>query len=196
MQGRGGGPEAVLLVEDDPGLRELYAHHVGRRYEVRTARTIAEALDACDDDIGVVVLDRLLPDGDGLDAVGRVRERAPNAFVVAVTGVDPGLDVVDSGLDDYLTKPVDAAALVEAVDALDERRTYERDVARYYALASRRAALEAAHDAAELAGDDRYESLLDELTALGSSIGPTPAVLDEPQRASALYRDIAADVAN
>lgn len=186
----------MLLVEDDPRLRELYAHRVSRGYDVRTAGMIRDALDACGDDVGVVVLDRLLPDGDGLDAVARIRERAPNAFVVAVTGVDPELDVVDAGLDDYLVKPVGADSLVEVVDALDERREYERDVARYYALAARRAALEGAHDAAELVGDERYESLRDELASLRSSIGPTTAVLDEPRRASALYRDIAAGAAD
>ncbi|WP_435101683.1 response regulator transcription factor [Halarchaeum sp. P4] len=183
----------VLVVEDDPGLRDLYVHTLRADYDVRGAASIAAALDAADSSVAVVVLDRRLPDGDGLDALPRLVDATDGAFVVAVTDLDPGLDVVDAGLDDYLVKPVGPERLAEAVDALDERRHYEADVARYYALAAKRAALEAAHDPTVLEADDRYRRLLADLEDVRDAVAPSVSLVGEPRRARALYRDFCAE---
>ncbi|GGM62407.1 DNA-binding response OmpR family regulator [Halarchaeum rubridurum] len=182
----------VLVAEDDPELRTLYAARLESRYTVRTAGSGAEALDVADPAVGIVVLDRRLPDGDGLDYLDDLDARTDGAFVAAVTGVDPELEVATVDVDDYLVKPVDGDRLVETVDALDERRHYECDVARYYALASRRAALEAAHDPESLRDDERYVSLVEELDSLRTSITVPTAIVEDPARSAALYRDIAA----
>lgn len=185
----------VLAVEDDPGLRDLYVRCLEDRYRVRTAAAVPEALDECGPNVDVVVLDRRLPSGDGLDALDDIDARTDGAFVVCVTGVDPGLDVVDVGVDDYLVKPLSPSQLVEAVDALVERQRYERDVARYFALASRRAAVEAAHGVESLRGDERYEALVERIETLRASVTPDVAVLEKPGRTRALYRDLGSDAA-
>ncbi|GAD51604.1 hoxA-like transcriptional regulator [Halarchaeum acidiphilum MH1-52-1] len=189
--GEEGTMPVVLVTEDDPDLRALYATRLEGRYTVRTAGTVAEALDAADPAVRVVVLDRRLPDGDGLDYLHRFDELTDGALVAAVTGVDPELEVATVDIDDYLTKPVDAERLVETVDALDERHTYERDVARYYALAARRAALEDVHDPGTLRDDERYAELLDELDDLRASVTPSPALVQDHERTCAIYRDLA-----
>ncbi|QLC34921.1 HalX domain-containing protein (plasmid) [Halarchaeum sp. CBA1220] len=186
----------VLVVEDDPGLRELYVHALGDDYDARGAATIADALDAADASVSVVVLDRRLPDGDGLDALPALEDATDGAFVVAVTAVDPGLGIVDAGIDDYLVKPVGPERVGDAVAALLERHSYEAAVARYYALASKRAALEAAHDAAALAEDERYQRLLADLEELRERVAPSPALVGEPRRARALYRDLGAEASD
>lgn len=182
----------VLVTEDDPELRALYATRLESRYSVRTAGTAADALDAADPAVAIVVLDRRLPDGDGLDYLDDLDNLTDGALVAAVTGINPGLEIATVDIDDYLVKPVDGERLVETVDALDERRTYECDVTRYYALASRRAALEAAHDPAALRDDERYETLRDELDDLRTSVTPSAAIVEDHTRASALYRDLSA----
>jgi len=182
----------VLVAEDDPELRALYAARLESRYTVRTADTAAEAIDVADPSVAVVVLDRRLPDGDGLDYLDHLEDLTDGAFVAAVTGVDPELEIATVDVDDYLVKPVDGDRLVETVDALDERRHYECDVARYYALASRRAALEAAHDATSLRDDERYASLVAELEDLRTSVTAPAAIVEDRARSAALYRDLAA----
>jgi len=152
--------------------------------------TAAAAIEAGDEHVTVVVLDRNLPDGDGIESIDRLKAVTDGAFVVAVTGVDPGLEIVDVGVDDYLVKPVRADRLLEAVEALDARHDYERAVARYYALAARRAAIESAQEPSSLRDDERYRALVDEIRDLHESVDVGAVVVSDPRRARAVYRDL------
>jgi diguanylate cyclase (GGDEF)-like protein len=120
----------VLLVDDQAQNRDMLGRRLERRgYEVvlrESAIGIEEAIAA--EDIELVLLDWIMPDRSGLDALKGIRERydAEHVPVIVVTALDDG-DVVSSALEaganDYIPKPVDLRVLTARVKAqLDRRR--------------------------------------------------------------------------
>ena len=115
----------VLVVEDSPEYAQLVVSVLKQGgHRVRTAGTIAEAeetLAAMQPDL--VVLDLVLPDGDGLDLCRSIRDRS-NAYILMVTGRDEEVDKVIGfrlGADDYVTKPFSPRELGARVEALARR---------------------------------------------------------------------------
>ena len=115
----------VLIVEDDARMRRLLRSIV-RAHGFRTAEAaslkqgVELAANARPD---VAVLDLMLPDGDGVDLVRRVRDwsRMP---IVVLTVQDQQRDKVralDAGADDYVTKPFGAEELMARVRAVLRR---------------------------------------------------------------------------
>jgi signal transduction histidine kinase len=105
-------PIRVLAVEDDPLYADLVRHLLGRdrnaEYELRSARTIGEALAVLDTEvIDVVLADLHLPDSAGMETVTRLLESASDVPLVVLTGVDDdkiGTEAVRRGAQDYLVK--------------------------------------------------------------------------------------------
>lgn len=100
----------LLLVEDQPDLERMLTASMGREgILVDAAGTLAMAQEAIETvSYDVVVLDRGLPDGDGLDLVQVLRKRQPGVPVLvlsAMNSVANRIDGLDMGADDYLTKP-------------------------------------------------------------------------------------------
>jgi DNA-binding response OmpR family regulator len=119
----------ILLVEDDTDLAEVVL--LGLRnasYAVDLASTCTEAEDLLRTvDFDVACVDLGLPDGDGLDLIGRLAVdpdlRRPRR-VIALTARDGVADRVaglDAGADDYLVKPFDFAELLARLRALARR---------------------------------------------------------------------------
>lgn len=120
----------VLLVEDDPAISEPLARAFGREgYEVLshgTARTGLEDVEKAD----LIVLDLGLPDMDGLDVAREVRSRGVDTPILILTARTDEVDMViglDSGADDYVTKPFRLAELLARVRALLRRGTSDED---------------------------------------------------------------------
>ena len=99
----------VLVVDDEPQfLRALATNLRGAGYEVETAATAAEALSAAAlHPPDAVVLDLLLPDGNGRDVCRELRtwSDAPIVVVSAVGDENEKIAALDAGADDYVTKP-------------------------------------------------------------------------------------------
>lgn len=156
----------VLIVEDDAQLAELYAGWLVDVAQVDVAYTTAEAIDAVDESVDVVFLDRRLPDGSGDHIVKMVRDHQLDCRIAMVTAVEPGFDIVGLGFDDYVMKPVTRDALRSTVDRLLERRHYDDLVQEYFSAVTKRAVLETAKDDATLAAAEEYAALRERISEL------------------------------
>ena len=113
-------PVNILLVDDRlDGLFTLEAVLKCPRYNLVKATSGREALAAIlQYDFAVILLDVQMPGMDGYEATRRLREIAPELPVIGQTAhamFDDRQRCLDSGMVDYLAKPVDVEALVEAL---------------------------------------------------------------------------------
>lgn len=99
----------VLVVEDEPQMRRfIRATLTSHGYRLLEAGTAAEAMMlASSHNPELVLLDLGLPDGDGIELTGRIREWSPMPVIVlsARGREDDKVAALDAGADDYLTKP-------------------------------------------------------------------------------------------
>jgi CheY-like chemotaxis protein len=112
------GGATVLVVDDEPGLVDLYVAFLEPEYDVRTATNGDEALQACDETVDVVLLDQRMPDMSGDEVLAELRQRNFDVRVAMLTAVEPDQDIVDMSFDDYKTKPVERSDLLSLVDTL------------------------------------------------------------------------------
>jgi two-component system OmpR family response regulator len=116
----------LLLVEDDPRLGDLVARLLGgERHLVERAANGADALAMADaPGIDAILLDVGLPDVSGLEVARQLRSRGSQIPILMLTARDTVADRVaglDSGSDDYLTKPFAIEELSARVRALGRR---------------------------------------------------------------------------
>jgi two-component system response regulator AtoC len=123
---------SVLLVDDDRSFSALAQVALSREgWPVRLARSLHEARRALEAEAPeAVVLDRRLPDGDGLDFLPTLRSQLPDAPVLMVTAhgdIQSAVEAIRAGAADYVTKPVELADLVLRVrKAFGEQSLRER----------------------------------------------------------------------
>ena len=122
----------VLLVEDDPRIARFIKRGLeAESYAVDVAERGAAALERCRDiDYPLIILDRMLPDMDGLDVCRRLRENAHGACILMLTARDARQDKVEGlrvGADDYLTKPFAFDELLARMAALQRRGRYRSE---------------------------------------------------------------------
>lgn len=116
----------ILLVEDDPELAKALVSALEQdRWPVDRVGSLGEAFEALlQRSYRLVLLDRGLPDGDGLALVAVARSRSPRPAIIFVTARDDVIDRVeglDAGADDYLVKPFSVAELHARVRAACRR---------------------------------------------------------------------------
>ncbi len=128
-------PLQILVVDDDAdtraNLRDILELDA---YQVETAGTAAEALTRDNwGRLSAIILDRKLPDGSPEELLPRLRQLAPQAAVIIVTGygdVQGAVSALRLGAADYILKPVDAGELRARLGGIVERRRAERDLQR------------------------------------------------------------------
>lgn len=106
----------MLVVDDDAGIRSSVARILRQDgYRVDLAESAAQAIERDHwVDYFAILLDRRLPDNAADDLLPRIRERAPDAAVLIITGyadLESSLAAIRAGAADYLLKPVDPAEL-------------------------------------------------------------------------------------
>jgi DNA-binding response OmpR family regulator len=153
----------VLVVEDEPDVADTYRIWLDADYDVRTAADGEEALETVDEDVDVVLLDRMMPKKSGAEVLAEIRERGVDCRVAMVSAVDPDFDVIEMGFDAYVTKPPGREELLETIERLLERATLDDELQEYYSLVSRRSAIEAQMTDAELSENEDYQRLCDRI---------------------------------
>lgn len=139
--------ETVFLVDDDPRVLKALSRvlasdgWIARPY--RSAREFLAEHDVAAP--GCLVLDLLMPEMTGLDLqqeLARLGEHRPIVFLSGRGDVPSSVTAMKSGAVDFLTKPVDARALLEAVRRAAERDARQRAQAdRLHGLTTRLATL-------------------------------------------------------
>jgi DNA-binding response OmpR family regulator len=117
----------LLLVEDDTGIGRMLERGLSAEgYAVRWARDLREAAaSARAEPPDLVVLDRMLPDGDGATFCSALRKAGAIAPVLMLTAretLEDKLRGFEAGADDYLTKPFEFDELLARLTALRRRR--------------------------------------------------------------------------
>ncbi len=118
-------PDSILVVDDEPTLLETLALNLRQAgYEVITATDGVDALQqARSANPGLVILDLMLPEIDGLTVCRSLRQlsQVPVLILTARTGELDKIVGLESGADDYLTKPFSLGELLARVRALLRR---------------------------------------------------------------------------
>lgn len=122
-------PRIILLVEDNEGLNEINRRALEMQgLTVLTALTLAEARKHLKShDPEVILLDVLLPDGDGIDFCAEIRN-ATDAHILFLTSLIDHVDKIRGlsiGGDDYITKPFKLEELIARVNVALRRRDIE-----------------------------------------------------------------------
>lgn len=177
----------ILIVDDEPSITDLYALRLEDEYDVRTAYSGSEALEKIDDDVGVVLLDRRMPDLSGDDVLAKIREDGIECRVAMVTAVDPDFDILDLGFDAYVVKPVSENDLKETVDTLLRRSEYDDKLQELTGLMSKKAALESEKTQDDLEHNEEYQRLKRRLDGLRAELDETVDELDEEDFSAAFY---------
>ena len=113
----------LLVVEDDRALNQGIALSFAGETVV-SAFCVKEAEKLFDDSFDLVILDINLPDGSGLDLCREIR-KSSHVPIIFLTANDMEIDIVtglESGADDYITKPFSLAVLRARVNAVTRRR--------------------------------------------------------------------------
>ncbi len=129
-----GGPR-VLVIDDDVDTQANLCDILELDdYRVETAGTAAEALRRNGwDDLSAIILDRRLPDGSAEELLPRLRQLAPQAAVLIVTGyadLHGAIAALQQGAADYILKPINADALRASLARISERRRAAEEIVR------------------------------------------------------------------
>ena len=117
----------VLILEDEVNIRSFVVINLKRAgYDAIEAGTGAEALQKIKEhpDIGVAILDIMLPDTDGFEVCRTIRATNKQMGIIMLTARTQEMDKVTglmTGADDYVTKPFSPAELTARIDALYRR---------------------------------------------------------------------------
>lgn len=117
----------LLLVEDERDLSKAIKEIlVYSKYEVDTAFDGLEALDYVDQySYDLIIMDIMMPRMNGIESLKKMREKGIDSPIIMLTAkseLDDKVEGLDSGADDYLTKPFQVKELLARIRALTRRK--------------------------------------------------------------------------
>ncbi|GGE31255.1 sigma-54-dependent Fis family transcriptional regulator [Halopseudomonas oceani] len=131
--------EHLLLVEDDPGLRELLQEELEAEGYRVTPCPSAEAAHALlkQGDVDLLISDLRLPGADGLSLLPVAQRASPAPAILIITAfgsVQQAVQALQEGADDFLTKPLEMDHFLLTASRLLENRRLRREVQRYRSI--------------------------------------------------------------
>lgn len=120
-------PSSVLIVDDEPKIRELLRRWLSRDYECFLASNTTTAWQTLQHSaIDVVLLDVRMPGESGIEFLPKIRAAFPDLEVILLTGYggeQTAIRALNEGAAAYLTKPCNRTELVSRVNLAAERKT-------------------------------------------------------------------------
>ena len=117
--------DKILFVDDDQRMCRLVKRYIENHgYEMICAHNAEDAYSLLQDDtISLILLDIMLPDKDGLTLAKEIRNLSatPIIFLSAKAGIDDKVTGLESGADDYITKPFEEKELVARIHTVLRR---------------------------------------------------------------------------
>ncbi len=123
----------ILIVEDEIKIAETVAEYLKREgYSVRHAATVADADEMVNAGTDLIILDLMLPDGDGEDFCEFVTANfnTPVIMLTSKKSEESRINGFSCGADDYLTKPFSPRELVARVKAVMKRAKPSENIIR------------------------------------------------------------------
>lgn len=121
--------DRILIIEDDSETAAAIAREVqGLGCTATIVPTLPEGIALSAQDFRVIVLDRMLPGGDGVEAIAKMRSQGATAMILVLSALGRAANRVEGlekGADDYLPKPFEPEELRARLRALLRRATMQ-----------------------------------------------------------------------
>jgi DNA-binding response OmpR family regulator len=119
----------ILLIEDEHEIAKSIANYLtGNNFICETAINARQALDKIQDyDYDCILLDLMLPDGNGLDILQELKDLNKSEGVIIISAresLESRVEGLLTGADDYLVKPFHLSELVARIQAVIRRRNF------------------------------------------------------------------------
>ncbi len=117
----------VLLVDDEEEFLDILGERMKiRGMEVQTSSSALAALDILDEEsFDVIILDLMMPEMDGLEALKRIKKNRPELQVILLTGhgsIEKGVEAMRLGAMDFVEKPADLETLSAKIEKARARK--------------------------------------------------------------------------
>jgi DNA-binding response OmpR family regulator len=117
----------ILVIDDDPAMTELLSLVLApTKAQIITSNSGEEGIKLLkDEEPDIVLLDLMMPNMDGWQVTGNIRNFSSVPILILSVLDNPGLvaKALDKGADDYLVKPVPSGILIAHINNLTRRRT-------------------------------------------------------------------------
>jgi DNA-binding NtrC family response regulator len=119
--------EKILLIDDEEDFLAVMSDRMkARNMQVSTASSAKEGLEkAASGNFDAVILDVMMPEMNGIDALKILKEKNPDLEVILLTGhatIKQGIEAMKLGALDLLEKPADINALTEKIHAAQAKK--------------------------------------------------------------------------
>jgi diguanylate cyclase (GGDEF)-like protein len=134
MKGKAAAKPRVLVVDDDPNVRQLADLHLSEVFEVRLASNGRDGLDRAREEApDVILLDKKLPDMEGIEVVVSLSKDPrtsdiPVVFLSALSATEDKIEGLEHGAVDYITKPVEPRELAARLAAAARTRARQEEL--------------------------------------------------------------------
>ncbi len=116
----------ILVIEDNPRLGQRIKRQLQKLHVAEVAQSGAEGIQlASTGQFDIILLDLGLPDMPGIEVCKHLRNLSADIPILVVSGVDTApsrVDLLNTGADDYITKPFEPSELFARINALARRR--------------------------------------------------------------------------
>lgn len=134
----------VLVVDDDEDVADTYSIWLKQSgFDVVTTYSGEEALAKLNPEVDLILLDRRMPRVPGDVVLEKARQRQGRYQVSMLTAVEPSDDIIELPFDEYLTKPVTKAEVLDVIEGLILRDSIEDDLKRLFRQSAKYGALDA-----------------------------------------------------